>query len=422
MSYTIRVLLGLVAGLVLGMLASAAHVELLTQAARWVEPVGLVFINAIRMTVIPLVVASLMVGVASAGDGATIGRLGGRSIFLFFCAVLFSCIFAAAIAFPVLARLNIEPSVAEALRNDASASGQAAVATVRQLPGVAQWIVDLVPTNVFKAAGDGSMLPLIVFSIAFGVAVTRINAGRREAVLSVLGGVSDAMVWLVGWVLRFAPVGVFALAMPLGARMGVAAAGAVVTYIVLLSAVAGGFALVLYPLTVLFGRVRLARFARAAAPAQAVAFTSRSSLAALPASLEGARELGLPESLSAFFMPMAAAMFRVGGAIAQVVGVLFLARLYGVALQPSDLATVVVVGTLTSFTIPGIPAGAIIVMAPVLVSVGVPAEGIGILIGVDTIPDMFRTLANVTAWLGGATVVGRWMGEGQRERGLGIGG
>jgi Na+/H+-dicarboxylate symporter len=267
-----------------------------------------------------------------------------------------------------------------------------------------------VPVNVFKAAADGSMLPLIVFSVAFGLALTRIAAGRREAVVTVLQGLADAMVWLVGRVLAFAPFGVFALAVPLAARMGLAAAGALVSYIVLLSLVAGGFVVLLYPASVALARVPLARFARACAPAQAVAFTSRSSLAALPASIEGARQLGLSESLNAFFLPLAASMFRVGGAIAQVVGVLFLARLYDVPLAAPQVATVVLIGVLTSFTIPGIPAGAIIVMAPVLASVGVPVEGIAILIGVDTIPDMFRTMANVTAWVGGAAVLGRLVG------------
>ncbi len=281
--------------------------------------------------------------------------------------------------------------------------------SARRLPTPAQWLVDLVPVNPFKAASDGTMLPLIVFSVAFGLALTRIGSDRRDAVVGVLRGISDAMVWLVGWVLTFAPYGVFALAVPLAARMGVAAAGALVSYIVLLSVVAGGFVVVLYPMAVVLARVPLTHFARACAPAQAVAFTSRSSLAALPASIEGARELGLPESMNAFFLPLAASMFRVGGAIAQVVGVLFLARLYDVPLAAPQVATVIMIGTLTSFTIPGSPAGAIIVMAPVLASVGVPVEGIAILIGVDTIPDMFRTMANVTAWVGGAAVLKRWV-------------
>ncbi len=418
MSFTIRVLVGLVAGLALGIVISVSHASWLVPVPGFVEPFGQVFVSAIRMTVIPLVVASLIVGVASAGDAATVGRLGGRSLVLFVVMIVVACVFAAACAFPVLTRLHIDPGVAETLRQRAAEGAGAAADTTRQLPGIARWVVDLVPVNVFKAAADGAMLPLIVFSVAFGLALTRIAADRRAAVVAVLRAVADAMVWLVGWVLTFAPFGVFALAVPLGAMMGPAAAGALVSYIVLLSLVAGAFTLFLYPPAVVFGRVPLARFARACAPAQAVGFASRSSLAALPASLEGARQLGLPEATSAFFLPLAASMFRVGGAIAQVVGVLFLARLYGVALAPAQLLTVIAISTVTSFTIPGIPAGAIIVMAPVLVSVQVPVEGIAILIGVDTVPDMFRTMANVTAWLGGAGVlarVGDRMGVGRTE-------
>lgn len=407
MSFTIRVLVGLVAGLALGILVAATQASWLAPVPGFVEPFGQIFVNAIRMTVIPLVVASLMVGVASAGDTATIGRLGGRSLVLFAVAIVLASVFAAVCAFPLLAQLHIDPSVAATLRQRAAEGAGAAADSTRQLPGISRWVIDLVPVNVFKAAADGAMLPLIVFSVAFGVALTRIAADRRSSVVAFVRGIADAMIWLVGWVLSFAPFGVFALAVPLGALMGPSAAGALVSYIVLLSVVAGGFTLLLYPLTVLFARMPLVPFARACAPAQAVGFASRSSLAALPASFEGARQLGLPESLSAFFLPLAASMFRVGGAIAQVVGVLFLARLYGVALGTPDLVTIVAMASVTSFTIPGIPAGAIIVMAPVLLSVHVPVEGIAILIGVDTIPDMFRTMANVTAWLGGAGVVAR---------------
>jgi proton glutamate symport protein len=152
----------------------------------------------------------------------------------------------------------------------------------------------------------------------------------------------------------------------------------------------------------------LSHFAKAAAPAQAVAFASRSSLAALPAVYEGARAvLALPEDIYSFFLPLAASVFRVGGTMVQVVGVLFLAKLYGVVLNPWQLATVTVTAVATSLTVPGVPGGGIIVMAPVLTSVNLPAAGIGILLAVDTIPDMFRTAANVTGWLCAGTILSR---------------
>ncbi len=411
MSFTVRVLLGLVLGLAIGIGVSLSSSPWLLRLPGNVEPVGILFINAIRMTVIPLVVASLVVGVASTGDARTVGRLGVRSIALFVTAVSAAAVFAALCSFPLLARLHIDPGVAASLRDAAARSSQQGAPGLGQAPSFARWVVELLPTNVFKAAADGAMLPLILFALLLGLALTRVGHESRQAVLRVFQGIADAMLVLVGWVLRFAPLGVFALAIPLAARMGLAAAGALVYYIALLSVVSAAFiVIVLYPATVLIGRVPLGGFARAAAPAQAVAFSSRSSLAALPATIEGARVgMGLPEEIVSFFLPLAASMFRVGAAMAQVVGVLFLARLYGVSLETPQLATVVLTVVLTTFSVPGVPAGAIIVMAPVLFAAGVPVEGLGVLLGVDTIPDMFRTTANVTGWLGGGSILARWV-------------
>jgi len=403
-SFTVRVLLGLFAGLALGILIAGTDVAWLRVVPDIVEPVGLLFVNAIRMTVLPLVVASLIVGVASMGDAAAVGRLGARAIGLFLVAVGAATVFAAATSFPLLARLEIAPAVAASLREGATS----AVPAAGQLPSLSRWIVDLVPVNVVATAATGTILPLVVFALLFGLSLTRVSRPQREAVLKLLQGVADAMLILVGWVLRLTPIGVFALAVPLFARMGLAAAGALVYYIVLLSLVSIAFiAVVLYPAAVFVGRVPLGRFARACAPSQVVALTSRSSLAALPATYEGARALDLPEPIVTFFIPLSASMFRVGAAMAQTVAVLFLARLYGVALDVPHLATIVVTVVLTSFTVPGVPAGAIITIAPVLQSAGVPVEGIGVLIGVDTIPDMFRTMANVTGWLGGGAILAR---------------
>jgi Na+/H+-dicarboxylate symporter len=205
--------------------------------------------------------------------------------------------------------------------------------------------------------------------------------------------------------------------------MGLSAAGALVYYILLLSLVSGAFiAVVLYPAAILLGGIPLSRFVKAAGAAQAVAFSSRSSLAALPATFEGTRGmLGWPEELVSFFIPLAASMFRVGGAIAQVVAVLFVARLYGVELAAAQLATIVLTVLVTSFTIPGIPAGAIITLTPVLAAAGVPVEGIALLMGVDTIPDMFRTMANVTGWMVAGSVLAKGYGRRPAASGAGVG-
>jgi len=266
-----------------------------------------------------------------------------------------------------------------------------------------------VPTNVFKAAADSALLPLIVVSVAIGLALTQVERQRRASVVQFFHGIADAFLVLVSYVVQLAPLGVFALAVPLAAHMGVAAAGALAFYIAVLSAVAATFTvLILYPAAMLWGRVPLSCFAKAAAPAQAVAFASRSSLAALPAVYEGARVgLALPEDIYNLFLPLAASMFRVGGPMVQIVGVLFLTKLYGVVLNPWQLTTITVMAVATSLAFPGVPAGGVIVMAPVLTSVNLPAAGIGILLAVDTIPDMFRAPANVTGWLCVCSILSR---------------
>jgi Na+/H+-dicarboxylate symporter len=251
------------------------------------------------------------------------------------------------------------------------------------------------------------MLPLIVFALLFGLALVHVPEAIRGSVLAVFRGVMESMLVIVRWLLIAAPVGVFALALPLVARMGLGAIGALAAYVIVVSLAAAVFVvLVLYPAAAWGGGISLREFARAALPAQVVAFSARSSLAALPALIDTARtRLGLSDEVTGFFLPFASVVFRVGAALGLTVGAVFIARLYGVGIAAPQLATIVVTAIITSFSVPGIPGGSIIAMVPVLASVGLPIEGIGILLGVDTIPDMFRTTANVTGQLAVATIV-----------------
>ena len=409
MSFTIRVLGGLLLGMALGIAVAATGTPWIQKVPEILEPLGSLFINAIRMAVIPLVVCGLIAGVASTRDTRAIGRLGGFALIWFFAALLAASIFGAVLAFPLFSHLHIDPAVAAGLRAGAGATGKAAAEAASRLPSWSQWIVELVPGNPFKALADGSMLPLICFSMVFGLALTRVGPEPQQAVLRFFRGVWDAMLILVQWVLRFAPVGVFALAVPLAARLGMQAAGALAYYVVLLSSITAVFIVaILYPSAVLLGRVPLKQFLQATAPALAVAFSSRSSLAALPAAIEGAKTvLELPEEIHGFVISLAASMFRVGGAITEIVAAAFIARLYGVELLPGQIATILAAVVFTSLTIPGIPAGSVIVMAPVLGAAGVPVEGIGVLLAVDVVPDMFRTSANVLGWLTVGAILGR---------------
>jgi proton glutamate symport protein len=300
----------------------------------------------------------------------------------------------------------IDPAATAALRASTTSVAPAAAAP---LPTVGQWIVDLVPANPFKAASDGAILPLIVFALASGIALARIAPERGAPVIRFFEGVNDTMILLVRWILALAPLGVFALAIPLAIRVGGSAAGALASYIVVAVVLTVAFAaLVLYPLAAIGGRISLVAFARACLPAQAIAFGSRSSMAALPVMIETARDrMLLPPAITGFFLPLATATFRAGSAVAQTVSVIFVAHLFGVELGAIQLATIAVTIALTTFSIPAIPGGSILVLVPVLVAAGVPVEGIGVLLGVDTIPDMFRTTGNVTGDLSVAAVLGR---------------
>jgi len=396
-SLTTRVLIGLVGGFLVGLALAGSTSAFATGTVAVLAVIGTIFTNLIRMTVVPLVASLLVASVGSMAGSGDLGRVARRAAALAVALVAVAAVFTVLVAAPVLARVQIDPAAAMALRGPTATSGTSAPAAGSP---VAQWFVDLVPVNPIRAAADGAMLPVILFSVLFGLAVARIPVDHREAVLRVTHGIADAMQRLVAGILELAPVGVFALAAPFAAKLGLAAIGAVVAYVVLvvtLSIVVA--AVLLYPVGIVGGSMSPSAFSAFCAPAQAVAFASRSSPAALPVMIESAERAHMPPIVSGFIMPLAASVSRVGAAVAMPVGVLFLARLYGVTLSPLQLATVVLAVVPSTFAVPGIPGGSIIAMAPVLAAVNLPIEGIGILLAVDTIPDMFRTTENLTGMM-----------------------
>jgi Na+/H+-dicarboxylate symporter len=404
-----QIVIGLLAGLGVGVAMAG------WPAGQWfvrtVEPIGTLFVNAIRMTVIPLVVAKLIVGVAGTSDERALRRLGFGAAALFFVTLFVAAAFAAVAGWPALAGLEIHPGIAAELRSTAAGASATASADIERVPGFWAWLVSLVPPNPIAAGAEGAMLPIIVFSLALGAALTRVEAERRRVALQLFSAIGDAMVVLIRWVLLAAPIGVFALAVPLAARLGVAAAGALAYYIGLVALCCTVFTvLVIYPAAVFLGRTPLRAFARAAGPVQAVAMSSRSSLATLPVVIEEARDrLKLSDEITGFFLPFAAVLFRAGSVMGTTIGALFIARLYGVPLDTTQMAAVVATAVFATFGTPGMPSGSILVIVPVLLAARVPVEGFGVLLGVDTIPDMFRTTTNQTANLAAAAILDRWI-------------
>ncbi|GLC25205.1 dicarboxylate/amino acid:cation symporter [Roseisolibacter agri] len=404
MSQSTRTFAALAAGLVIGaslraLLPPGAVDSLLAVA----EPVGTTWVNAIRMTVVPLVV-SLLIGAIAADDARVVGRLGARAAIAFAISLSLGAALVALVAPPLLALIPTPPPEALA----ALRAGAAAPAGTAAPVGLRDWIVGLVPTNPVRAAADGALLPLVVFTLAFAAAATRIPEASRLALVAVFRAVGDALLVLVRWVLLLAPLGVFALALPLGARAGAAAAGALAGYVVLTIALCLVLIAAMYVAAVTIGRVPLRQLVRAASPAQAVALGTRSSLAALPAALRGAEtHLGLPPASVAMLLPLAVATFRISVTVAITVGTFFLAQLAGVDLTLAQRVSVAATAALLSLGVPGVPGGVFLVMAPVLTSVGVPAEGVGLLLAVDPITDAFRTLTNVTGHVVITAIVGR---------------
>lgn len=404
------VLIALAAGFVLGSLAAMTGAGATTVAV--VEPVGLLWVNAIRMTVIPLVVAILITGVAASAESRSLGSLGVRALVTFAVLLVVAGSVALLLAPPLFEWIPLTTDVAERLRASAATTATSTAESVQQLPSVAQRLIETIPVNPIRAAADGAMLPLVVFTLLFALAVTRLGPATRDAVVGFFGGVGDTMLVIVGWILAVAPVGVFALSFSVAARTGIGAAGALLYYIVVLAAILMVVTLLLYVPAVTMGRVPLRQFAAAALPAQAVAVSARSSLAALPALLREARDrLALPAVVTSFALPLAVSTLRVNVPPRWVVSAVFLGHLYGVEVGAATLVWVMVTAILISFSVPGIPSASLFLLAPVLVSVGLPPEGVGLLIAVDTIPDMFNTLTNVTGHLASATVVARGVTE-----------
>jgi len=395
MPLVVRILVGLVAGFAVGLGLAGRSSPLAGATASSLGLLGTLFVNLIRMTVVPLVVSLLVSSIGSAASSRGLARLGGRALVLALALLTAAALGSGLVADRVLTGAGAGRIGAQEL---AGVSGSEASA--QGASSLSAWIVDLVPGNPVKAAADGAILPLIIFSVLFGLALAGVDQARRDAILLVVRGIADAMQTLVSRILVLAPIGVFALAVPVASTLGWSAAGALVLYVglVVVLTVAASAAL-LYPLAILTGPMPASRFVEFCAPAQAIAFASRSSLAALPAMLESAERAALPSHATTVLLPLAAAMYHFGAAVAQPVGVVFLAHLYGIALSPLQFASMIVAVVAASFAVPGIPGGSIIAMAPALSAAHVPLEGIGILLAVDAVPDMFRTTANVTGTL-----------------------
>jgi Na+/H+-dicarboxylate symporter len=405
MKESTRVLLALGAGLAGGVAIAASGSEQLLRAADAIVPIGTVWINAIRMTVIPLVVSLLITGVAGAADLRSVGRLGGRSLLTFLVLLVGMALVmmpVGVLAFRMLGENTARPALPAGA---AEAAGEVAAGSA---PTFSAWLTSLIPTNPIAAAANGAMLQLILFTLIFALAIARLAPVHRDPLLAFFRGLSEAMLVIVHWVVALAPLGVFALVLPLAARGGAGVAGAVGFYVVAYSIACILGVLLLYPVVMLAARVPMSRFARAVLPAQSVAIASSSSIAALPALIDGAeRVLEVPKQVSGFVVPLSVTMFKIAAPVSWTIGALFVGWFYGIPLSVGALATVAFAAIFLAFAAPGVPRGAFLMLTPLFLAIGLPAEGIGILIAVDAIPDLFATVLNVTGYMASTAIVAR---------------
>jgi proton glutamate symport protein len=406
MKESTRVLMALGAAVAGGFAISASANASLARVADWIAPIGIIWVNAIRMTVIPLVVSLIVTGVASTSNLTSIGRMGGRTLMVFGLLLVGVALVIIPIAASVFALLPHANSLPVLPTGAAEAAGQ--IAASGQGASFGEWLQTLIPSNPVASAANGALVPLIVFTLLFALAVAQSPERGRETLVGFFRALGDAMFVLVRWIIAIAPLGIFALVLPLAAHAGPSLVGAIGFYIVAYAGASVAMTLLLYPVVALAGGIPVRRFARAALPAQLIAFSSSSSIASLPALVESAElGLGLSNRVTGFVLPLSVSVFKLAAPVSWTVGALFVGWFYGVPLHAKELATIAFAAVFLAFASPGVPRGAFIMLTPLLVAIGLPPEGVGILIAVDAIPDTFATVLNVTGDLAAVAIVAK---------------
>jgi proton glutamate symport protein len=386
MSKATIILMTLIGGIFLGIVAGTRFVE-------FADVIGTLWLNGLRMTVVPLVVALLITGIAQTANAARAGRLAGRAV-LTMLAILWASSLLAAVMIPTL--LSAFPMPVEAAAALKAALGSAAKPDA--VPPFGDFIRAIIPTNPIAAAANDAILPLIIFTAAFAFATIRLPEAKRLSITGLFEAIADAMVIIINWVLALAPIGVFALAFVVGAKAGTAALGALAHYVFILSALGIIVWIASFALAVLGAKRGLPAFFRATMEAQAVAISTQSSLASLPAMLKGVKALGVSEAKADVVLPIAVAIFRATGPAMNLGVALYIAHWFGMTLTPGQIAVGIAAGATTTLGAVSLPGSVSFVssIAPICLAIGAPVEPLGLLIAVETFPDIFRTLGNVT--------------------------
>ncbi len=396
-SFTGWALLALALALLLGTWGHTSAAPAFAMLERAVKPLGAIWMAALQMAVLPLVVLKLLAAIVGAPSSESVGRLGLRTLLVFIAMLAAAGVLTLAIAPPFIALYDADPATLASLRAST------------EIPPDARAAGSLLPRNLIAAASKGDLLPILLFTAIFAIAITRLPDEQRVPLTTTFQALSAAMLKVVHWILFATPIGVFALTYSPALRAGAGAAGMLGAFIVLVSALLLLFTLLLYPVTAILGRTSIRDFARAAAPAQLVAISTRSSIASLPALIEGATQhLRLPATSTGFVLPLTVAVFKINRPISTIAKLLFIAHVYAVPLSAGTIAVFLATVMLLSFSSAGVPdGGTAFATLPAYLAAGLPIEAIIVLEATTTIPDIFKTLVNVTADLSAATMLSR---------------
>jgi proton glutamate symport protein len=412
-----KIFVALLAGVLVGAVARASGPGPLLRVLVAVEPFGTVFIRLITMVVVPLVVASLFVGVASIGDVRRLGDIGGKTLIYFLATTLIAASIGLAVARLARVGADLDPEARDALTrsNPPSGPAESGAAPTPQTPGFGQLLVDMTPQNPFASAAQADLLPLIIAVCIFGAAATAIKGDGPRTVITFFSGVKDLSMIVIDWLMRLAPAAVFILIATVVDRAGTDVLRSLLRYgSVVLAALAIHTGLVLVPLIRVGARLGVLSFFRSTADAIMLAFSTASSSAALPVSMTAARRLGVSDEVASFVLPSGTTLNKNGAAVYKAVTAVFIAELYGVPPGPGQAITIVLTSTMAAFAGAGVPGSSLVTTLIVLNAIGLgphAAAGIALVAGVDRPLDMCRTAVNTLGNLVGAAVITRSSGE-----------
>lgn len=398
-----KILLGLLSGVIFGLLAN--RLAFSGFVLTYVKPLGTVFIKLISMVVVPLVFASLLVGTASLNDIRKLGRIGTKTLAYYFCTT------AIAVTIGLLLANTLKPGVglsektrAELIKSNAEQTKKAEDA---KKPTMTDLLLNIVPANPIRAFVEGKMLQIIFFALLTGICLTLIRPERSRPVISFFEGVNDLIIQMVHIIMKLAPYGVFALIAAVTAELGAEILLALLKYSVLVIVGLALHAAIIYSLAIrIFSKQRIAAFFRGIRPAQLIAFSSASSSATLPVTMECTeKNLGVSRKICSFALPLGATVNMDGTALYQGISTVFLAQVFGMDLSVGQQFAIVLTATLASVGTAGTPAAGIMTLTIVLQSIGVPLEGIAIIWGAERLLDMCRSVVNVTGDAACAVVV-----------------